>query len=193
MKLRMLGVSQIELGTRDVRPTATHLFSLLLYVALERGRVISRTELASQLFPGINESDSSHSLRQLLYRAKGIGAPLVVLKSDVHVVPDAVEDEICTLLASGRVANKYLKSGHLSILPHFEPPTPPLCPWLERYRDRVRLELIHLLAADLHAARTRADWRLVADISTSLLELDPLNETATLSAAEALARLGSKH
>ena len=85
------------------------------------------------------------------------------------------------------------ESASFTLLPTYSPPTEPLSRWLETYRDEISSKLLRCLARDLARAREGADWSAVERISRSLLELDPLNETATLGLAEAMARTGSKH
>ena len=193
VRLRILGEALIEVGGKSVTPSATHLFALLLYVALERGRAISRAELAALLFSEESPSVAAHNLRQLLYRARRLGLPIASKSLLVCLPPELVEDDVKEALAGNYPERTRSGSISLALLPHYTPPTRPLSDWLERFREHLQHQLLRRLADDLQNARRGADWRSVEALATASLELDPYNETATLALAEALARTGSKH
>lgn len=190
--LRVVGDSVIEVGARRVLPTATHFFSFLLYLGIERGRAVTRSELSSLLFPSVRPRDASHSLRQVIYRSKELGVPLRVTASSVLLDRDAVLEDLSAILSSQRLEGELLAPGRLEILPQYSPPTAPLSRWLDEYRDRIRPRLIRLLTRELESYRSSGDWHLVELVAKPLLDLDPYNETGTLGLAEALARIGSK-
>jgi len=192
LRLGLLGESVIELGSTRVDPTATHLFSLLLYLGVERGRAVSRTELCSMLFPKSSPEDASHSLRQLIYRAKRVGAPVQCSGAALILSRDSVEDDLSRLLSASHLDRDLISPGRLEVLPHYSPPTEALSSWLDGFRERVRPQLIRVLTRALGTARSDSDWRCVEAIASTLSELDPCNETAILGRAEALARIGSK-
>ena len=75
IRLRILGESVIEVGETIVEPSATHVFALLLYLAVERGKLVTRSQLASMLFPEGSAANVGHNLRQLLYRLRRCGSP----------------------------------------------------------------------------------------------------------------------
>ena len=193
MNLRIVGQSTIDVGSTTVSPSATHLFSLLLYLGLERDRRVGRAELSSLLFPESSGADASHNLRQLLYRARRLGAPLHSSQSTVLVDRQLVEDDLSRVLASTRLEQEHVSPGRFTLLPHYTPPTPQFSSWIEAFRDRARPRLIRLLTRELECRRARGDWIRVEQIARTLLDIDAYNETATLCLAEALARLGSKN
>ena len=43
IRLRILGESVIQVGETIVEPSATHVFALLLYLVIERGKLVSQT------------------------------------------------------------------------------------------------------------------------------------------------------
>ena len=43
IRLRILGESVIQVGETIVEPSATHVFALLLYLGIERGKLVSRS------------------------------------------------------------------------------------------------------------------------------------------------------
>lgn len=193
IRLRILGESVIEVGETIVEPSATHVFALLLYLAIERAKLVTRSQLASMLFPDVGTSSAGHNLRQLLYRLRRIGVPLESTAAAVRLPAESVVEAPESLLAQGCGEAARHKSTTFALLPSYAPPTEPLSRWLEAYRDEISSKLLRCLTRDLARAREGADWSAVERCARALLELDPLNETATLGLAEAMARSGSKH
>src|SRR5215210_747321 len=74
--LHTLGDSLIKVGEKDVRPASPLVFAALLYLGTERGRRVSRAALQELLFPETDERSGAHSLRQLLYKLRQLGAPV---------------------------------------------------------------------------------------------------------------------
>ena len=90
VRLRVLGESVIEIGGFTLEPSATHLFALALYLAVERGRLISRRTLAATLFPDAAPRAATHNLRQLIYRLRRHGAPIESTQAAVRLPADCV-------------------------------------------------------------------------------------------------------
>jgi DNA-binding SARP family transcriptional activator len=193
IRLRILGESVIQVGETIVEPSATHLFALLLYLAVERGKLISRGQLASMLFPEANATNAGHNLRQLLYRLRRIGVPLETTAAAVRLPAESVVEAPECLLARSHGDAVLVGPTSYALLPTYCPPTSPLSRWLETYRDEISAKLLRRIARDLARAREGADWTAVERCARALLDLDPLNETATLGLAETMARSGSKH
>jgi DNA-binding SARP family transcriptional activator len=193
VRLRVLGESIIELEGASLQPSATHLFALALYLGIERGKHVSRAALTSLLFPDNDSAAAAHNLRQLLYRLRRLGAPIEATQASVRLPSEHVSGapEAALNRTYGESVDMLIR-GH-ALLPGYEPPTPQLSRWLEQYRDEISSKLTRRLDRDLHKARQSADWRTVEALSRAILELDSLNESATLALAEALARTGSKH
>lgn len=193
VRLRLLGESLIHVDANMLEPSATHLFALMLYLSVERGKFISRQTLVNLLFPDARCAQSSHNLRQLLYRLRRIGAPLKCTPSTVFIPGERVvehpENELGREHRDGvpGVLDSYV------VLPSYEPPTPALSSWLESYRENLSLQFQRRLSLDLQASRKIGNWDVVGRLARGLLELDPLNETATLCLAEVIARTGSKY
>src|SRR5919197_3109066 len=74
--VRALGIVAIDVGERRIGPSSGRLFALLLYLACRRGQPTSRRVLQELLFPEANDGQAAHSLRQLLYRLRQLGAPV---------------------------------------------------------------------------------------------------------------------
>ena len=192
IRLRILGESVIQVGDVIVEPSATHVFALLLYLAIERGKLVTRSQLASMLFPEASAANAGHNLRQLLYRLRRIGVPLEATGGSVRLPAESVVESPESVLQRVGEALGH-GSGSFVLLPGYAPPTELLSRWLEDYRDEISSKLLRSLARDLTRAREGADWSAVEHFARFVLELDPFNETATLGLAEAMARTGSKH
>ncbi|HEV7993625.1 MAG TPA: AAA family ATPase, partial [Gemmatimonadaceae bacterium] len=193
LTLRTLGECVIEVGDRKLAPSAPHLFAVLLYLGVERGREIPRSTLFELLFPGEPGSAAAHNLRQLLYRLRGMGAALDCSSASVRLDSTSVVDALERRLARPYHETSKEPATSCALLPDYEPPTAPFSQWLEGYRDSAQRALMRKLGDDLQAARRGANWGAVEALSSSLLTVDPFNETATLCLAESLARSGSKH
>lgn len=194
IKLRILGECVIEVGDRCITPESPQLFGLLLYLGVESNRKISRGELSEVLF-GEGDTQSgrtSHRLRQLLYRARRLGAPLMLADATVSLGSREVENDIDSYLASEIAERLARKSGPLTVLPRFEPEHRIANQWVESVRDRYHTALRRQLTTDLQFIRQGGDWQTLELLARQLLALDALSETATLYMAEALARNGSK-
>lgn len=194
VKLRIVGECIIEVGDRRLEPDAPHQFAMLLYLASQCGRSVPRAELIELFFPGeVKSRAASHNLRQLLYRLRQLGAPISQRQQGIAIdaahVHSGVDEAINGSYAERRA--RFLIS--YTVLPQYAPlQSPRLLEWVEEFRDRAHTSLRRQLAEDMDTARKRADWQFLELIARRSLELDPLNETATLGLAEAIARTGSK-
>jgi DNA-binding SARP family transcriptional activator len=194
IRLRIVGDSVIEVGAEQITPAATLLFPVLLYLAVESGREVPRSELIERLYPsGDDASKTAHRLRQLLYNLRGIGAPIVFTARAVKVEADRVHID-ANELSSG---NWELRRDHLThsfeILPRYSGPEgTAFGAWVEELREKLHNALRQQLTRDMEVARRKADWRYLEALARRTMELDPLNESAVLALAEATARTGSK-
>ena len=75
--IRTLGTAQIEIGGTRILPTSPRKFALLLYLAAERGRPVSRATLQDLIFPDQTDKNARHSLRELVYQFRQMGLPLL--------------------------------------------------------------------------------------------------------------------
>jgi DNA-binding SARP family transcriptional activator len=190
--LHTLGDALIRIGEKDIRPTAPLLFAALLYLGMERGRRVPRTALQELLFPHADERSASHSLRQLLYKLRQLGAPLDADASSVTLQVSSVHDDAHDLsLANGQAKNaeKYA----LGLLPDYEPQlSDRLDEWLEHRRASVAADIRRELVAAMVLSREAINWPAVERYAQLILAVDPFNEEATLALAEATALSGAK-
>lgn len=191
--LSLLGRCSIEIGDQEVKPDSPLLFFLLLYLCVEGGRAVRRSELIDLIFPdGADQRAASHSLRQLLYRLRRKGVPLEFDGLQVSISPRMIAGGLHHFLSASLEERACQLERNIVVLPHYSPPTSAASEWVEGLIDRWNSEIRRQLNDDLQAFRQRADWRSVETIARRVLELDELNESATLYLAEAIARTGSK-
>lgn len=193
MRIRILGQCVIQIGDREITPSASHLFALLLRLASEPGRFFERLGLAQLLFPGAPSANAAlHSIRQLIYQAIQQGAHLQKLGGAVAINVSYLSSDLEDLMQQDQsiVGFDYRS---LSLLPGYSPAlSEAYTEWLDSYRAHESARLRHLLSGAIETLRLRADWRALESRARECLSFDPLNETATLALAEALARTGSK-
>src|SRR5688572_18781989 len=188
--LHTLGDSLITVGEKDVRPTAPLLFAALLYLGMERGRRVPRTALQELLFPKSDERSGAHSLRQLLYKLRQLGAPIEVDASTASIRPELVRDDSAAELS---FTNGHLAGVTLGFLPEYAPKlSDRYDEWLESRRASVAANIRRQLVAAMTRSRESASWAAVERFALMILQMDAYNEEATLTLAEATAMSGAK-
>lgn len=189
--LHTLGDALIKVDEKEIRPTAPLMFAALLYLGVERGRRVPRAALQELLFPNSDERSGAHSLRQLLYKLRQLGAPIEVDQSAVLIRTEHVRDKADEqlLLTNGHTAAQLA----FGFVPGFEPKLATRYnDWLEQQRASTSAVVRRRLIVAIGAARESVDWSAVDRLARLVLQIDPFNEEATLALAEATALLGSK-
>ena len=194
MRIRTIGETSISLGSNQVGPDSAVLFGALLFISLHAGRPVARDRIREIFWPDADEPSALHSLRQLLYRMRRLGAPISttpnVVTLDLRSVsadfapfikdwPQPVAIELCDSLG------EFLNGYHPEFSSSF-------ATWIEEQRGVIHGSMRNAMLIALAQKRAKGDWRSVADLSRGILRIDPLNEEATLSLAEATALAGSK-
>ena len=172
LNLRILGESIIEVDASIIEPSATHIFALALYLAIERGKLVPRPVLADLLFPDSSTSAAAHNLRQLVYRLRQKGAPLECTPGALLLHAERVAGTPETVLSQS-YEDALRNSPRVLLLPGYEPPTAPFSAWLESYRDELTHKIQGRLARDLYRARQGADWAAVEKFARSTTESHP--------------------
>ncbi len=195
IKLKTLGQCLIEIGENRVGPDAELLFPLLLYLAIERGKRVDRSALASLLWPATREERAAHSLRQSVYRLKSLGASVESNRSHIWIPRECVDADYFPFLdtAENGVAEELAEDTSGTFLPGYAPTfSPPFAEWIDRQRDIVDSAIRRVLVTAVTAKRSRGEWSAVEAIAGRILSIDPMNEEATLASAQALALHGGK-
>lgn len=191
--LRILGDCVIELGDRQVTPSSSYLFGLLLHLALERGRAVSRSALGEFLFPRCTNLQRRRRLRQLLYRAKELGAPLRASRWIIELPSAEAEGPLDAFMAMARAQRARISHEALTILPMYEPTiSHAFAEWVERTQRSLGSTILSTLLDDFRIARKECRWKDVVCVGRTLRQLDARNEDTVLGLSEALLMLGHK-
>ena len=194
VRLRSLGECLIELGGVRVDPESEVLFALLLHLVVERGRRVPRARLVELCWPGEPDERARHNLRQALYKAKQLGAPIVQEGSDVLLPAAAASADYDALLAEPTEGASPVDGGEsLEFLPAYRGGlSEALAEWVDAQRSVVHAAVRRHLVARLAQARRYARWSEVDRLARRCLALDAMNEDAVIALAEATAVTGSR-
>lgn len=182
-RLQFLGGQRIELGNELVTPEAERLFAMIVRLSIPLGRIASRQTMMDTLWPGADDANARHNLRQTVYKAREIG--LVVESGEDGLRLDPRHWSADWEDADGDVAGEWL--------PHYMPDfSEELKAWVTSQRIGVHALLRPRMIRLLQSARSAGDFTRADNYATQLLSLDTLNEEATLTRAEIMALQGSK-
>jgi DNA-binding SARP family transcriptional activator len=193
LHLNTIGPLSIHLGSTRLPIANQQAFSALFYLAVEGGKPTTRRALAEMFFPDSPFEAASHSVRQLLYRLHQKGAEIDADAKEVVMPARAVRWDVADLLTRGWASSEELdglRRGYLH--DHSLLQSERFAAWLDEHRTVTGTLLRHLLLDQMKAERAARRYRALDGISRAVLALDPLNEEATLAAAESLAMSGAK-
>jgi len=191
--IHTLGTAQIDVGDSRVIPTSPRKFALLLYLSVERIRRMPRRTLQELIFPDQTEKNAQHSLRELLYQLRQAGIRVTSDTEGIQLLDDSVSSDLEAFISADRLTIEQLTAVEGGFLPGYAPAySESFAEWLEGYRARSTFELCKALVADVVRSRRVGDWARTERAARACLGLDPLNEEATFSLAEALAMAGAK-
>ena len=192
MRLRTFGACEIQLAERCLGPSSGRSFALLLYLALERGRPVSRAILRDLLFPEADERHSSHSMRQLLYQLRQLEAPIAVDADTIGLGCSDIADDLADVLSGKTLSDPLIHLVAKGFLPGYTPSfSSPFLSWLETTRRQVHVRVLQRLLVCLAQERDEGNWEKLASVARACLTYDPLHHEATLALAESLAMVGS--
>src|SRR5712671_6514339 len=117
--LRALGMAEIDTGTVTLTPSQEIVFAAALYLILERGNRVSRTRLASLLWPQVAETARAHRLRQTLLQLKKVGFIVSADRNILQCSPHDHRSDIAELAVLD--SDSYVVNGSLEFLPGYSP------------------------------------------------------------------------
>ena len=193
VRCRILG--QAEIHTKGIRitPESDLQFGLALYFCTQAGRDISRDEMARLFWPTHTLEAGRHCLRQALYRLRVLG--VAVRTNPRTIVLDAhfVDADFAQVTADGAPPAAFLRLTDVSVLPGYAPRfSRPFARWIEDFRVEVGSRIRRGLVRAISEMRARGRYADVERLCRFCLQLDPLNEEATLALAESDALAGGK-
>ena len=195
LRLKSLGQTLIEADDARLTPAAEAVFATALYLILEAGRRVEREELTRMLWPGVSEAQAQHGLRQVLYRLKSLGATIKADRSVLILSPRFCTTDFAPLLEPKTPASLEAFADGIGgpFLPGYRPElSEEFTTWVDRQRDIVHSAVTRALVAGIQAKKRVSDWNGAEHLAAMCLSIDPLNEEATLTVAEAAALGGSK-
>jgi DNA-binding SARP family transcriptional activator len=193
--VRTLGTAEVLAGGRRITPDSTMMFALALFLSVSAGQRVQRSRLLDLCWPESSDNSRRHALRQLLYRLRQSGFPLSLDGDDVLVADETVDSDIRSVLSPGWADDSSDSDIEAAgnFLPGYAPPMPELYrEWLDELRSRVASQYRRALLRQIASARRDGRWHDVDARARRCLDVDPLNEEATLAHAEAMAMSGSK-
>src|ERR1051326_5567218 len=109
LRLRTIGEVSVEVGSTVIDSSSPHALAALFYLSVERGKQVARKTLAELLFPAADEHSAMHSLRQLIYRLRKLGAPIEGSTSaTASVCREAASWDFELLIATGQISEDQL-------------------------------------------------------------------------------------
>jgi DNA-binding SARP family transcriptional activator len=189
IRLRTIGQISIQIGGKPVPATNGLIISSLLYLIVERDRMISRKTFSELFFP----DTARQSGRQLIYRLRKERGVEVKGDHATIIFSEPVEWDVEQLLHRGTATVAELEGlqrGYLADFTHVH--SEAFSRWLDEHRSSVTRKLRDLLVHQVQEARSKRDYRSAGVAASGCLGLDPLNEAATLAVAESLAATGAK-
>ena len=189
--LRALGTAEIDTGVSTITPSQEIVFAAALYLILERGNRVSRTHLASLLWPAVADRARAHRLRQTILQLRKLGLNVIADRDSLALSEGEVQNDADSLSCARDVNG--LDHRSLAFLPGYSPRfSEPLRDWLDSKRTAVHATATRVLVHDLEHSRLQGDWATVETKAAQCLALDEYNETAVLARAEAAAMRGGK-
>jgi hypothetical protein len=185
--VRTLGISEISIGPRLIGPEHTTMFMLLLLTAVRAPRPLLRADLSTLLWSDAPGAVRSHRFRSLLHRARQADVPLECTETTVRL-PERAELDFREFSSPPRGLDDIQRraGGIGPILPGLDGLRGSvLGARLDDERDVITATVIRWVQAALVIAKAAGEWSLVEQLARAGREVDPFNEEAWLSLAEA--------
>jgi DNA-binding SARP family transcriptional activator/tetratricopeptide (TPR) repeat protein len=163
-------------------------FALLIRLAVEAGRKLTRDHLMDLLWPDVPAPRARHSLAQALTVLKEkVGRDrLIVQRASIALVADAVDADVRELdRREIEIRGHFLEGFEVPGAVRFEQ-------WKDEWRAKLIPRIRDCLVKQMDAGRRIGDFDTVERHAHILLELDPLSEDAVRGVMEARAWVGDR-
>lgn len=163
-------------------------FALLIRLAVESGRKLTRDHLMDLLWPNVPTARARHSLAQALsvLREKVGRDQLIVQRTSIALAGDAVAADVVTLdSCETRIRGQFLEGFDVPGAVRFEQ-------WKDEWRAKLMPRIRDCLVKQMDAGRRIGNFEAVEKHAQILLELDPLCEDAVRGVMEARAWVGDR-
>lgn len=195
IRLCTLGEAVIRIGRRHYGPEAEHAFAATLFLASQPGRRVPRQALLDLIWPRVPDDSRRHNLRQLLYKLRRAGVSCEVEGAHLTIPAEAVTADYDPYFSASVSEGEgtYARVPFGTYLAGYSPSlSPAYAEWVEHRRGEVHGQIRRALLSAIVPLKHRGEWPEVERLARRVLELDELNEEATLALAEATAMSGSK-
>ena len=195
IRVRTLGATEVATGVQCITPDSAMMFGLALFLSVSAGQRVQRSRLLDLFWPGTPDESRRHALRQLLYRLRRDGFPLSLDGEELMVDATVVDSDLerVTQTAWPDEASGDEVRSAATFLAGYDPLMPELYrEWLDELKARVNAQYRRALLRQIDRARRDGRWNDVDEWARRCLDVDPLNEEATLAHAESVAMSGSK-
>lgn len=195
VRVRVLGASELQIGSRRVGMNTEALFALALYLTTRAGERISRDEVLEIFWTDGPEESRRHAMRQMMYRLRQKGFDLEEEGEFLSTDPSRVDSDVRACLEPEWVerATAAEIEAALALGPTFSTRlAAPFLDWFDGVRAAVGAQHRKAAQKQILLARREGRWEDVERWAQAVLKTDPLNEEATLARAESAAMSGSK-
>lgn len=195
IRLCTLGEAAIRIGRRHYGPEAEHVFAATLFLASQPGRRVPRQALLDLIWPRVPDDNRRHNLRQLLYKLRRAGVSCEVEGAHLTIPAESVTADYDPYFSAtvSEGEGTYARVPFGTYLAGYSPSlSPAYAEWVEHRRGEVHGQIRRALLSAIVPLKHRGEWPDVERLARRVLELDELNEEATLALAEATAMSGSK-
>ncbi len=195
VRVRVLGATDLQIGSRRIGMNTEALFALALYLTTRAGERISREEVVELFWTEGAEDSRRHAMRQMMYRLRQKGLELDEEGEFLRLDPARVDSDLLDCMKADWVerAGAAEVEAALALGPTFSTRlAAQFLDWFDGVRSAVASQHRKAAQKQITAARREGRWEDVERWSQAVLRTDPLNEEATLARAESAAMSGSK-
>ena len=160
--VRTLGAASIDAGAAHLTPSSiAQVLALLLSLGGTRTQRHAR-DAARHDLPRSAAPKAQHSIRELVYQLRKLGARIASDDETVEFAPESVpRGLIPTCCARNVRAIEHLRAAEGGFMPGYSPShSEAFTEWLEGFRGRATAELNRVFVAELNRARRLGDWTL---------------------------------
>ena len=192
--VRAIGATELRIGRLRIRPSSERLFALVLYLASTAGRAVPRSRLLELFWPRVPQASGRHSLRQLLWKLRRSGFKLSRDGEELLVEAADVDSDLATIFEANWLESASAEAilAAASVLPGYGPTvSASYSEWLDELRARIAAQFRRAAVRQISLAQREARWVDLEIWALRCLDVDPLNQEATLAHAVAKAMMGA--
>jgi DNA-binding SARP family transcriptional activator/tetratricopeptide (TPR) repeat protein len=195
VRVRVLGASDLHIGSRKIGLSTEALFALGLYLTVRAGERVPRAEILETFWTDGPDEARRHAMRQMMYRLRQKGLDLDEDGEFLLLGAKRVDSDLndCLQADWSTRASEDAVEAALSLGPTFSTRlAAPFLEWFDGVRAAVAAQHRKAAQVQIVLGRREGRWQDVERWALAVLKTDPLNEEATLARAESAAMAGSK-